>query len=68
MFHMNLLSEQVEDTLIAYRSELETWSETNIDEKMADFSLLFNMCLWFHDCIYDPQAKDNEVKSQQLFS
>ncbi len=27
----------------------------------------FEYCLWFHDVIYDPQSKENEVKSADMF-
>ncbi|MCH7309333.1 metal-dependent hydrolase [Acinetobacter sp. NIPH 1852] len=37
-----------------------TRSDLNDDHAVA-------LALWFHDAVYDPQAKDNELKSAELF-
>ena len=37
-------------------------SLTEVRESIANFSAL-QLCAWFHDYIYDPQAVDNEMES-----
>ncbi|MCU4386877.1 MULTISPECIES: HD domain-containing protein [Acinetobacter] len=42
---------------------------TLLESSRADFSDAYAvaLALWFHDAVYDPQAKDNELKSAELF-
>ena len=54
---MQLLCEDVERTVESYKEELnqrELLEGADLETKVANFSLMYNLCLWFHDAVYDP--------------